>query len=208
MKKIFQKKYGLTLLLSLVAISTLQNCERDDICAATTQTTPRLIIEFYDATDTDELLNVSRITVYRDGVFTDENGVTTEPTEASDKIITTYNDKDSYVFNVTSNKIALPLLVGAEGQPPITVRYVLEKDTNLRIEDDDPLTNSNIDIIEITYNTEFVYVSRACGYSSNFNNLGVQRITDSDQWITNIEIEETTQESIKDENTTHVRIYH
>ncbi|WP_178984981.1 DUF6452 family protein [Winogradskyella helgolandensis] len=198
---------SLKILVLLIAIALI-NCERDDICAATTQTTPRLIIEFYDASETDELLNVSRITVYREGIFTDEDGVTTEPIEESDKIITEYDDEDSYVFNVNNNKIALPLLVDAEGQPQITVRYVLEKDTDLRIEDEDPLTNSNIDIIEISYNTEFVYVSRACGYKSNFNSLGVARISDDDQWITNIEIEETTQSSIQDENTTHVRIYH
>ena len=198
---------NLKFLILVIAIALI-NCERDDICSAATETTPRLIIEFYDASDTEELLNVSRITVYREGIFTDEDGVTTEPIEESDKIIKEYDDEDAYVFNVNNNKIALPLLVGPEGQPPITVRYVLEKDTNLRIEDDDPLTNSNIDIIEITYNTEFVYISRACGYSSYFNSLGVLRETDTDQWIANIEIEETTQQSIKDENTTHVRIYH
>ncbi|WP_179377127.1 DUF6452 family protein [Winogradskyella wichelsiae] len=192
-------------LILLIAVALI-NCERDDICAATTQTTPRLIIEFYDATDTDELLNVPRITVYGEGLFTDEDGVTTEPIEESDLIITDYDDDDSYVFNVNSNKIALPLIVGNEGELT-TTRFVLEKDTDLRIDDDED-TNSNIDIIEISYNNEFVYVSRACGYKSNFNSLGVSRVADDDNWISNIEIEETTQESIEDESTTHVRIYH
>ncbi|MGJ8550450.1 DUF6452 family protein [Winogradskyella wichelsiae] len=192
-------------LILLIAVALI-NCERDDICAATTQTTPRLIIEFYDATDTDELLNVPRITVYGEGLFTDEDGVTTEPIEESDLIITDYDDDDSYVFNVNSNKIALPLIVGNEGELT-TTRFVLEKDTDLRIDDDED-TNSNIDIIEFSYNNEFVYVSRACGYKSNFNSLGVSRVADDDNWISNIEIEETTQESIEDESTTHVRIYH
>ncbi|MBU2927260.1 DUF6452 family protein [Winogradskyella psychrotolerans] len=197
----------LLIFISFITLAIINfNCERDDICAATTQTTPRLIVGFYDATDTDELLNVSRITVYGDGLFTDEDGVTTEPIEESDLIIIDYDDEDSYVFNINSNTIALPLIVGGEGEL-LTTRFVLEKDTDLRLDDDDD-TSSNIDIIEISYNTEFVYVSRACGYKSNFNSLGVARITDDDQWITNIEIEETTQESIANENTTHVRIYH
>ena len=41
-----------------IAISLI-NCERDDICAETTSTTPRLLIEFYDALSTDDLKNVA-----------------------------------------------------------------------------------------------------------------------------------------------------
>ncbi|WP_405572391.1 DUF6452 family protein [Winogradskyella sp. Asnod2-B02-A] len=197
----------LLIFISFITLAIINfNCERDDICAATTQTTPRLIVSFYDATDTEELLNVSRITVYGDGLFTDEDGVTTEPIEESNLIIVDYDDEDSYVFNINSNTIALPLIVGHEGEL-LTTRFVLEKDTDLRLDDDDS-TSSNIDIIEISYNTDFVYVSRACGYKSNFKSIGVSRVTDDDNWITNIEIEETTQALIENENTTHVRIYH
>ncbi|WP_179335182.1 DUF6452 family protein [Winogradskyella costae] len=192
---------NLKFLVLFIAI-VLVNCERDDICPASTQTTPRLIVEFYDASDTDELLNVPRITVYGEGLLEEDvDGNPIEPIVSSDATL---------LFNEISNTVELPLIIGLEGelQPPTTVRFVLEKDTNLRIEDDDPLTNSNKDIIEISYNTEFIYVSRACGYSSNFKSLGVSRVTDDDQWITNIEIEETTQALIENENTTHVRIYH
>ena len=188
-------------LVLFIAIALI-NCERDDICPESTQTTPRLIVEFYDATDTEELLNVSRITVYGEGLLEeDDDGNPIEPIVSSDVTL---------LFNENANSVELPLIIGPEGelQPPITVRFVLEQDTNLRIEDDDPLTNSNKDIIEISYNTEFVYVSRACGYKSNFNSIGVSRVTDDDNWITNIEIEETIQASIENENTTHVRIYH
>ena len=34
------------------------SCEKDDICSETTQTTPRLVIEFYDLQAPDELLAV------------------------------------------------------------------------------------------------------------------------------------------------------
>ncbi|SDI51038.1 DUF6452 family protein [Winogradskyella thalassocola] len=186
-----------SLIILLIALLLLC-CERDDICPASTQTTPRLIVEFYDASETDELLNVSRITVYGDGLLElDGDGNPIEPTVSSDATL---------LFNEIANSVELPLVVGAE-QELITTRFILEKDTDLRL-DDDPLTNSNIDIIEISYNTEFVYVSRACGYKSNFKSLGIARVTDADQWITNIEIEETTQALIENENTTHVRIYH
>ena len=187
---------NLKFLILFIAIA-LVNCERDDICPASTQTTPRLIVQFYDASETDELLDVTRITVYGEGLLDDDGNPIIDPTVSSDATL---------LFNEIANTVELPLIVGAE-QELITTRFILEKDTDLRL-DDDPLTNSNIDIIEISYNTEFVYVSRACGYKSNFKSIGVARVTDDDQWITNIETEETTQALIENENTTHVRIYH
>lgn len=173
------------------------SCERDDICAETTQTTPRLIIEFYDATEPEELKNVPRLTVYGEGLITDENGIAIEPEVTSDKTI---------VFNQNQNIVELPLIIDTENETT-TTRFVLERETNLRLDTDDTET-SNIDIIEITYTPEFVYVSRACGYKGIFKNLNVVRVTDSEQWISNIQIEESIEFTIENENTTHVRIFH
>lgn len=190
--------------LSFITITAtvIFNCERDDICAETTQTTARLIVEFYDAADIDELKNVTRLTVYGEGLFTDENGDITEPLEASDTIVAS---GDGYLFNVNTNRIELPLKVDDTlNNPFITTRFVLEKDTNLRLDTENSQT-SNKDIIEITYNSEFDYVSRACGYKSIFTNLNLTSEIDSDPWIANIEIVETT---IENENTTHIRIFY
>ena len=46
----------------LLAVS-FWNCEKDDICAEGTPTTPRVIIEFYDATATTTLKNVTSLGV-------------------------------------------------------------------------------------------------------------------------------------------------
>lgn len=193
-------------LILFIAIALI-SCERDDICAETTSTTPRLIIEFYDADETDELKNVPRLTVYGENLITNENGEIIEPTEASDKIIEEYDNEDSYVFNSNTNKIALPLIIDEvpEGET-ITTRFVIEKDTNLRLDTDNSET-SNKEILEIKYNSEFIYVSRACGYKSNFSLSTVTRETGlgSEPWINNIEIVESI---IENENTTHVRIFH
>lgn len=199
-------------LILFIAIALI-NCERDDICAATTQTTPRLIIEFYDAIETEDLKNVPRLTVYGDGLFTDEDGIVTEPTDGTEGVLLEISDSgvESYVFNVNKNKIALPLIIDEVPQSEsITTRFILEKETNLRVEDDDLTTNSNKDILEIKYNTEFVYVSRACGYKSIFTNLEVRIDTsdDSELWIANIQIEESIELTVENENTTHVRIFH
>lgn len=56
------KKYIITSLLLLFAVS-FWNCEKDDICAETTPTTPQLVIEFYDATNPTELKNVTNLGV-------------------------------------------------------------------------------------------------------------------------------------------------
>jgi hypothetical protein len=192
----------LKLFITFLAL-TLISCERDDICAETTATTPRLLIEFYDSTSPDDLKSVFRLTAYGEALFIDDNGNVTQPTEASNKIVIASVEPLSYLFNTNSTSAALPLLIGPEDEFT-TVRFVLEKFTNFRL-DEDTTTNSNTDIIEISYQTEFVYVSRACGYKSIFKNLNITLVTDEDAWINNINIEETT---IENENTVHVRINH
>jgi len=164
---------------------TLVSCERDDICAETTATTPRLLIGFYDAANQDDLKSVPRLTLYGEGLVTD-------PEASSDATL---------VFNANANAAELPLRIDTEGIITIS-RFVLEKDSNLRI---DGTGNSNIDIIEFSYTPEFVYVSRACGYKSIFSNLNVEIIDDGDNWITSREIITTT---VENENTIHVRIFH
>ncbi len=189
------KKYNILFLLLIL----LLGCERDDICADVTETTPRLLIEFYDVTDIDVIKSVTRLSVYAEDLVTD-NGVVTFPEAASNATL---------IFNSNSNTIELPLQVTEEGTQN-TLRYFIESDTNLRL-DGDPLTESNIDVLEITYTPEFVYVSRACGFKSNFNELvAVQNPgSDSIDWIQNISyFEATVPITVENENTAHVQIFH
>lgn len=44
-------------------VTSFSSCEKDDICASGTPVTPRLIIEFYDATATTALKNVTKLAV-------------------------------------------------------------------------------------------------------------------------------------------------
>ncbi|MBV7270336.1 DUF6452 family protein [Winogradskyella luteola] len=186
--------------LLLFMFLAIFSCERDDICAESTSTTPRLIIEFYDVDSPEDLKNVPRISVYGEELFVDENGVFTPPTESSDSIV---EYDGTVLFDVNSNTIGLPLLIGTEGDD-VTTRFLLEKDTNLRI-DDDPTATSNLDIIEISYIPQFEYVSRACGYKSIFTELDITIDSDGDDWIDDIEIDVV---NIENENTVHVRIFH
>ncbi|WP_299124713.1 DUF6452 family protein [uncultured Winogradskyella sp.] len=176
----------------------LINCERDDICAESTLTTSRLSIEFYDATSPDDLKSVPRLTIYGDSP-----NISIPDDEDSSGAILIDPFETGRVYNANLSSAELPLIIANENEET-TTRFILEKDTNLRL-DTDNTTESNIDILEITYTTEFIYVSRACGYKSVFNGLGVIVENDTDNWISNIEVLETT---IENENTVHVRIFH
>ncbi|NNE32769.1 MAG: hypothetical protein HKN40_10405 [Winogradskyella sp.] len=178
------KRFVLFILITFVMLT---NCERDDICAESTSTTPRLIIEFYDASNPDILKDVPRLTVYGEGLITD-------PVERTDATLK---------FNENSSLVEFPLKIEAENQT-VTTRFILEKDTNLRL-DTNNATDSNVDIIQISYIPEFKYVSRACGYKSIFTNLIVQNTLDGSTWISGIEVDELI---VDNENTVHVRILH
>ncbi len=191
----------LSVFILIVAI-ILIGCERDDICAEGTSTTPRVIIEFYDSDNPENLESVPRLSTYGESLFTDEAGVFTPPEEISDSIV---EYDDNFLFDINSNQIGLPLLIGNENEVA-TTQFVLERNTNLRL-DDDGSTDSNIDVIEISYMPQFEYVSRACGYKSIFTDLTitVDSTSDTDIWISSIEIVEST---VENENTVHVRIFH
>ncbi len=192
----------------LLSLAILLGCERDDICAEGTPTTPRLLIQFYDVANSDNIKSVTRLTAYGEGLVTDDAGNPIEPTEASSAIIEDFNTEGTFVFNTNEDIIALPLRVGEDGVETET-RYVLERDTNLRLDTDDT-TESNVDIITITYTPRYEYVSRACGFKSEFDNLMITIEPDADNWISSVFFPNTTQNNInvENENETQVRLLH
>lgn len=166
----------------LLLIVATYGCERDDICAAATPTTPRLNIAFYDINNPEVPKPAPSLSVR--GFDLDGNELPSD-----------------IVSNMDRDSILLPLHISNE---PITSRFALEKDTDFRL-DEDPATESNIDIIEVSYIPEFVYVSRACGYKSIFKNLSITIEPDGNNWIISSEIVNTT---IENETTTHIILRH
>lgn len=167
------------LLFALMALSFL-TCERDDICASTTSTTPRVIILFYDINNPETPKSVPQLSVFGDG-----------------------NEEVAILAPVNTDSINLPLRFDAEGVLA-TTRFILKKDSNFDTDDNDA-TVSNSDIIEISYTPEFIYVSRACGYKSVFNGAQISFDSDDDNWIINNEV---LNETIENENAAHIIIYH
>jgi hypothetical protein len=185
MKKTKPIKYIIPLFLIL-----LLSCERDDICTSGTSTTPRLLVEFFDIAEQDVLKSVPRLSVYAEGNNPDNT------------------DTNFVVNNVNANTLALPLIIGNEGEEIIT-RFVLERDSNLRL-DGNNTTSSNIDILEISYIPEFIFVSRACGFKSVFNELRVTIIQDGDNWalLSDFPNNLTDNINVEDETATHLNIFH
>lgn len=172
----------LNIVLILLIALTL-GCEKDDICAEATATTPQLIIRFYDASTPEETKAVRRLSVKGQG----------QP------------DGLEVVTNRTTDSIALPLKFQKEGVETIT-RFELKKNADYDT-DSNNNTVSNTDLIEISYTPKFVYVSRACGYKSIFENIKVAIIeaNDSDVWI---KTAVTTKTNIEDETKAHIAIHH
>jgi hypothetical protein len=175
LKQIFPYK----ILLFLLIIIGTWSCERDDICAESTSTTPHLIIRFYDINNQTTLKNARNLTVTGEG------------------------SADEIISNKTVDSIVLPLKFDSENTIN-TTRFILEKNTDYRL-DTNPLTNSNVDIIDVKYTPQFVFVSRACGYKAIFADLQISRDADDDNWIINTEVINPT---IENENAAHINIYH
>ncbi len=136
------RRFSITILLIAFAAS-FWNCEKDDICAEGTITTPRLVIEFYDATDTSILKNVTNLRVEEAGTGI---GVVFNRSLATD-------NEARYLTN--ASKIEIPLK---------TFDDVSQFDFKF---DYGNSTNENNDVITFNYTREDIYISRACGYKTN-----------------------------------------
>lgn len=175
MKKIF------ALLLILVSLS---GCEKDDIC--TDETTPRLVIEFYDASNNANLKSVVNLKVQGEGAA---NPIVFNPALAE-------TDNARYLFN--GNKLELPLKIDGT-----TTKYSL-------ILNSTSTTNDNEDFLQFNYTPDNVFVSRACGYKTIFqlnSATGVVRtdaVPADNYWIEDFNIQTT---NIETENETHIKIY-
>ena len=180
------KKY--LFLLFLVAIGFFHACERDDICAEATPTTPRIVIEFYDVANPETLKSVDDLVIIGEGqteVFEDDNGATIRTTTSTSLPLRTTDDTTTYTF----------------------IKDAFINDNNTPDNTEDDFLDGNYDTITITYAREEVYVSRACGYKTTFINFLPEVVDDGDNWIlTSLRADGIT--NIEDENQAHINIRH
>ncbi|MEZ0004879.1 hypothetical protein ABH942_000222 [Flavobacterium sp. 28YEA47A] len=161
-------------------------CEKDDICSGSTPTTPRLMVEFREKDNPAILKPVTNLTAIATGMTTgvvfNEGLTSTDPNR----------------YLTSANKIGLPLKITGE-----TIEYTLiQNSTNTN-----PAIR-NADKITFNYTTREIYVSRACGYKTNFtltdSPLQEPTSVDNNRWISNIVVETP---NIETENEIHIKIY-
>lgn len=170
-----------------LTLLVLLGCERDDICAEGTPTTPNALIEFYDVSNPETLKTVSGLFVIGEGqtdAIPDVNGVTT-------------------------SSIRVPLRTDAEESKFFFISEVFVNDNGTPDDPDDDFLDGNIDEVTISYQTEEVYVSRACGFKTVFNNINVSIDpgTDGVLWIL-ADLFVAENQAIANENQTHIHFRH
>lgn len=161
-----------TLIFLLLLSIGFSSCEKDDICAADTPTTPQLVIEFFNEV-TNASQSVSKLKIL-DTETSNQLGIYNE---AKIKIpLKTDVDITKYSFTINSGSA----VVGAE----------------------------NTDKLELNYSRNNIYISRACGFKTNFvlNNptILVKESLVTTEWIKKIII---TKPNIINENETHIKIF-
>ncbi|WP_051238745.1 DUF6452 family protein [Gaetbulibacter saemankumensis] len=180
------KYLKITVIASLsLLIGFIISCESDDICPDSESTTPRLIIEAYDVSNQENLKSIPSLLIV---------GVDNE------------NILDGYAF-VAKNKLLLPLKTDVN-----TTQYRLIKDAEINDNGtpdnpDDDFLEGNQDIISISYSRREIYVSRACGYKTIFENVTLNIEPDNDNWIKARQPLNDNQ-SVENETETHFNIYH
>jgi hypothetical protein len=172
MKKIF-------FLIFAIAFS-FSGCEKDDICDANTVTTPRLVISFYDVTNSSVLKNVTNLKITGEGMT------------------------DGVVFSgsslINGSTVSIPLKTDADAT---TFSFILNYGNS-----NPALVNE--DILKFNYVREELFVSRACGFKTNYTLDPIVPYLHTDaavpdlKWIQYIAVKNSI---IANENETHLEIY-
>ncbi|KAF2334903.1 DUF6452 family protein [Flavobacterium daemonense] len=170
----------------------LSSCEKDDICDPNTPTTPRLIIEFFDANNPSVAKAVTNLKVIGDGMT--EGIIFNESATGEAKYLT------------NGTKVAIPLRTDADFS---TFTFILDSGN-------ENTAAINSDKVRFNYTRQNLYVSRACGFKTIFAldplSDGIPPTSpfiksDSDGkgfWMTQIYVKKY---NIELENETHIQIF-
>lgn len=138
--------------------------------------TPLLVVGFFDSEDTTQAKNVTALRIRALG-----------------------QEEDVSTFTNPSNRdsVGIPLRLSET-----STQYIFVSDSG---EDDDGNETGNIDTLTFNYEIREEFVSRACGFVANFDDLSIDLQPDTDNWIQNIIIVDTT---IEKSTAIHVKIFH
>lgn len=151
-------------IIFLVFISFGQtSCERDDICAESTPTTPLLVISFFDIDNRSEPKAPNNLAISAEGQA----------------------NLETPLLTTSSDNIAIPLRTGIDVTETVFT-FTLNSD-------EDGLEVPNTDLLTIAYTQEESFVSKACGFRVIYNDLTQQNNAQDDgAWIQDIELQTFT----------------
>lgn len=176
MKSVFFKPYIVLGLISAVILLLLLLSGCEKDDICVDGDTPHLVIRFYDKDDPEVTKAVTSLRATGEGL--------TDPLSA--------------VNRVTTDSIAIPLRAF---ESTAVFSFISNSE-----DDEFEVETGNTDIISFNYETREVFISRACGYIANYDNLSVMTDPDADgYWIDSVEIIKTT---VSDEAEAHIKIYH
>ena len=171
----------LLLILLLLLLIYGASCERDDICVE--GDTPLLVIGFFNADDT---LNFKAVPAFRLRAL-DNDAV--------------LNDNALYGFSdraTENDSIRVPLRIAAN---TTSFEFIMNSA-------DDGTTGEEtgtIDTLNLSYVVNSEFISRACGFIANYNELQIDQVANASSWIQDISIVTT---DIERTNQIHVKIFH
>jgi hypothetical protein len=163
------------LLCAIVSIGLFTACEKDDICIA--GDTPKMRISFLDITDPSNEKAPERLLIVGKDMTTPISTLSAGSSSITEGLIPLAPNTNQSEFYFVSNAS-----ITSEG-----------------------VVSGNIDALIITYNTTPIFISKACGYIVNYENLIPLLTPDSDNWIKKIEVITPT---ISNEEELHIKIYH
>ena len=106
-------------------------------------------------------------------------------------------DFSNETITTLTDSIAIPLKVAED-----RTRFIL----TIQSDESEDATN-NLDTISVIYNQQDIFISRACGYKTVFNEAEADFVKDDDNWIKGLEAKNEPLQII-DENAAHVKIFH
>ena len=130
---------------------------------------------------------------------------------------TKYNVLGGQNFEQTGSEISIAPYVGSaprwiklfDGDQTGAAVYVNTgnefSDNDTPDDTSDDFINGNQDLITVNYIRDDVYVSRACGFKTVFNQLLFGVTVDTDNWVINSSVVEA---DVVNENQAHVQVFH
>ena len=174
-------KKVLHLVLLLLGLTYSTSCERDDICVE--GDTPLLVIGFFDIEDT---LNFKEVPSFRLRALD------------NDAIV---NNSALYGFSdraTENDSILIPLRIA---ENTTSFEFII----NSADDDTTGAETGTVDTLNLSYVVNSEFISRACGFIANYNELQIEQVVNASNWIQDISIVTT---DIERTNQIHVKIFH